>query len=88
MKAGEDPLTFISQYANRMPILHLKDMTSDGRQYFAEIGSGIIDFAPILRWGLQSGVEWFAVEQDYCSGAPMDSLAQSLEHLLMLEKTL
>lgn len=88
LKAGQDPLAFISQYASRMPILHLKDMTSDGRQYFAELGTGLIDFAPILKWGLQHGVEWFAVEQDYCPGSPLDSLATSLAHLLELEKKL
>ncbi|WP_231637468.1 sugar phosphate isomerase/epimerase family protein [Paenibacillus sp. FJAT-27812] len=87
-KAGQDPLSFIRNYANRMPILHLKDMTADSRQTFAEIGSGVIDFAPILQWGLQSGVEWFTVEQDYCPGSPMDSLALSLDYLLNLEKTL
>jgi sugar phosphate isomerase/epimerase len=87
-KAGLDPLSFIQKYAFRMPILHLKDMTADGRQYFAEIGTGLIDFAPILRWGLESGVEWFAVEQDYCPGNPMDSLALSLENLLKLEMML
>ncbi|NBC72038.1 TIM barrel protein [Paenibacillus sacheonensis] len=87
-KAGQDPLSFIRGYANRMPILHLKDMTADDRQYFAEIGSGVIDFAPILRWGLASGVEWFAVEQDYCPGSPLDSLAASLEYLLKLDETL
>lgn len=88
LKGGLDPLTFISNYANRMPILHLKDMTSDGREYFAEIGTGLIDFLPILRWGLRSGVEWFAVEQDYCPGSPLDSLALSLENLLKLEEQL
>ncbi|MFC5468513.1 sugar phosphate isomerase/epimerase family protein [Cohnella suwonensis] len=88
LKAGQDPLSFIRNYANRMPILHLKDMTADGRQTFAEIGTGLIDFAPILKWGLENGVEWFAVEQDYCPGNPMDSLATSLDHLLKLEKEL
>lgn len=85
-KADQDPLSFIEKYALRMPILHLKDMTSDGKQYFAEIGTGLIDFAPILKWGLQNGVEWFAVEQDYCPGNPMDSLALSFANLLELEK--
>jgi len=85
-KAGYDPLTFIRPYANRMPILHLKDMTADDRKTFAEIGEGIIDFAPILQWGLRNGVEWFAVEQDYCSGSPFDSLAISFDYLMKLEK--
>ncbi|MCM3749802.1 sugar phosphate isomerase/epimerase [Paenibacillus pasadenensis] len=88
LKGGQDPLGFISNYANRMPILHLKDMTSDGREYFAEIGTGLINFAPILQWGLDHGVEWFAVEQDYCPGSPLDSLALSLDNLLKLEKQL
>jgi len=87
-KAGHDPLSFISKYANRMPILHLKDMKEDENKSFAELGNGVIDFAPILRWGLDNGVEWFAVEQDYCPGSPLDSLAISLEHLLKLEKSL
>lgn len=88
LKAGHDPLSFIRNYTNRMPILHLKDMTDDGRQYFAEIGTGLIDFAPILKWGMENGVEWFAVEQDYCQGNPIDSLAISLENLFKLEKAL
>ncbi|RAP74573.1 sugar phosphate isomerase/epimerase family protein [Paenibacillus montanisoli] len=85
-KAGLDPLGYIRDYAYRMPILHLKDMTGDGRCYFAEIGNGIIDFVPILQWGESSGVEWYAVEQDYCPGSPLDSLAESFEYLMRIEK--
>lgn len=87
-KAGRDPLSFIQAYANRMPIIHLKDMTNDERRTFAEIGTGVIDFAPILAWGEQNGVEWYAVEQDVCPGKPMDSLAISLENLNKLAERL
>jgi len=80
-KADEDPLAYIRRYPNRMPILHLKDMTADGRRHFAEIGTGSIDFPPILRWGEEHGVEWYAVEQDDCPGRPMDSLAISYDRL-------
>jgi sugar phosphate isomerase/epimerase len=84
-KAGRDPLTYISQYTGRkFPILHFKDMTNDDRQYFAELGTGSIDFAPILQWGEANGVEYYAVEQDYCPGDPFDSLAQSLEYLVKI----
>ncbi|WP_411349159.1 sugar phosphate isomerase/epimerase family protein [Paenibacillus sp. WLX2291] len=83
-KAGRDPLSVISQYSGRMPILHLKDMTSDGQEYFAEIGSGMIDFVPVLQWGEQNGVQFYAVEQDYCPGSPLDSLEQSLRYLEQL----
>ncbi|WP_257345909.1 sugar phosphate isomerase/epimerase family protein [Pseudalkalibacillus decolorationis] len=80
-KGGEDPLSFIQPYANRMPIIHLKDMTGDEKQTFAEVGAGIIDFEPILKWCEQSGVEWYSVEQDVCPGNPMDSLQISLNNL-------
>ncbi|MBB6672455.1 sugar phosphate isomerase/epimerase family protein [Cohnella nanjingensis] len=84
-KAGLDPLTYIQAYANRMPILHLKDMTADEARTFAAIGTGSIDFVPILRWGERNGVEWYAVEQDYCPGPPLDSLALSFDNLMRME---
>ncbi|WP_409346678.1 sugar phosphate isomerase/epimerase family protein [Paenibacillus sp. MBLB4367] len=80
-RGGSDPVSFISPYANRMPIIHLKDMTNDERQTFAEIGTGVIDFAPILTWGEQNGIEWYCVEQDVCPGNPMDSMQISLDNL-------
>lgn len=80
-KGGADPVSFIEPYANRMPIIHLKDMTDDERQTFAEVGTGSIDFAPILTWCEQNGVEWYAVEQDICPGHPLDSLEISLKNL-------
>lgn len=80
-KAGMDPLAFIQPYANRMPIIHLKDMSNDEHRVFAEIGTGTIDFTPILSWGEESGIEWYAVEQDVCPGNPLDSLQLSLNNL-------
>jgi sugar phosphate isomerase/epimerase len=82
--AGRDPLTYISKFPGRIPILHLKDMTNDDRKYFAEIGTGSIDFEPILQWGEANGVNWYAVEQDYCPGSPFDSLEISLTHLIQM----
>lgn len=86
-KGGLDPLDYIQPYAHRMPIIHLKDMTADERQTFAEVGEGVIDFMPILQWGEENGVEWYAVEQDVCEQAPLDSLYTSLTNLKqMIEK--
>lgn len=80
-KGGQDPYAFLRKYENRMPIIHLKDMTPDDLQATAEIGTGSIDFAPILLWGEQHGIEWYAVEQDVCPGHPLDSLQVSLDNL-------
>lgn len=83
-KGGQDPVEYIAPYANRMPIIHLKDMTDDERQTFAEVGEGVIDFLPILQWGEANGVEWYAVEQDVCERAPLDCLQTSLTNLKKL----
>lgn len=85
-KFGKDPLAFMKKYVGRTPILHLKDMTADGKEFFAEVGTGLIDFKPILLWGEKTGVEWYAVEQDECSGSPFDSLEISLRNLKEMEK--
>ncbi|NGP43619.1 sugar phosphate isomerase/epimerase [Bacillaceae bacterium SIJ1] len=86
-KGGYEPLTFIEPYANRMPIIHLKDMTNDERETFAEINTGQIDFIPILKWAEANGVEWFAVEQDQCDVSGLHSLEISLSELAhLLEK--
>ena len=85
-KGGGDPLKFIRPYAGRMPIIHLKDMTADERATFAEIGTGVIEFLPILRWCELSGVEWYAVEQDSCPGDPLASLSVSLDNLRALAR--
>ncbi|MBM7837158.1 sugar phosphate isomerase/epimerase [Alkalihalobacillus xiaoxiensis] len=80
-KGGQDPLTYLQPYSGRMPIIHLKDMTTDEEQTFAEVGEGSLDFLPILRWGEQHGIEWYVVEQDVCKGPPMQSLQLSLTNL-------
>ncbi|KRE64618.1 sugar phosphate isomerase/epimerase family protein [Paenibacillus sp. Soil750] len=80
-KAGKDPAAFIRPYSRRMPTMHVKDMTDDEQQTYAEIGTGVIDFDPILIWGEQNGVEWYVVEQDVCQGNPMDCVKLSLKNL-------
>lgn len=83
-KGGRDPVGFLAPYAGRVPILHLKDMTDDEEQAFAEIGTGTIDFEAILRWGEASGVEWYVVEQDSCKTDPLECVKTSYSNLVRL----
>ncbi|MEK8128323.1 TIM barrel protein [Paenibacillus filicis] len=80
-KAGKNPAAFICPYSYRMPTMHVKDMTNDEHRTYAEIGTGVIDFDPILIWGEQNGVAWYIVEQDVCQGNPMDCVNTSLKNL-------
>lgn len=85
--AGTDPLKFLTRHAGRTPLLHLKDMHDAKTKRFAEIGSGIIDFAPILRTAASGAVEWLIVEQDGdFTGSSIDSVKASLAALQRLCK--
>ena len=87
---GADPVVWIERVQDRMPVVHLKDMvmlsSADGRgeQVMAEVGAGNMNFPAILEACRRAGVEWYAVEQDFCQGDPFDSLALSYRNLLAL----
>ncbi|MDF2715204.1 MAG: xylose isomerase [Paenibacillus sp.] len=80
-KGGYEPVEFLAPYAGRVPILHLKDMANDEEKSFAEVGTGLIDFESIIRWGEASGVEWYVVEQDDCKSDPMTCVKTSYSNL-------
>jgi sugar phosphate isomerase/epimerase len=79
---GGDPAAWIRKVANRMPVVHLKDMVIVDRQpTMAEVGEGNMNWAAILDACRESGVEWYAVEQDITPGDPFESLAISYRNL-------
>lgn len=80
-KAGEKPVEWMSRYKNRTPLIHLKDMTTDEEQYFAELGTGGVDIESVLNLGVDAGVEWWIVEQDFSRRTPFESIEISLNYL-------
>lgn len=83
--AGTDPIKFLTKHVGRTPLLHLKDMRDATSKEFIEIGSGIIDFPPILRKAAEGVVEWLIVEQDSnFTGSSLESVQTSLAALRRL----
>jgi sugar phosphate isomerase/epimerase len=79
-KAGVDPAAYIRKLGARCSLLHLKDMAPDGS--FAEVGTGVLDFAGILAAGDAVGTDWLIVEQDVCrERPPLEAVRLSLENL-------
>lgn len=78
---GDDPAEWLSRLSGRCPLVHLKDMASDAHQSFAPVGTGILDWSQILPAADRAGAVWGIVEQDTCSGDPLDSLATSFRNL-------
>lgn len=80
-KAGETPVEWMNRYRNRTPLIHLKDMTTDEEQYFAELGTGGVDIVSVINSGEDAGVEWWIVEQDFSRRTPFESIEISLNYL-------
>lgn len=92
--AGVDPTKMLETHSGRVPLVHLKDLakgtpvqydeTKVPKEAFKEIGQGGVDWARFLPAAKKAGVRYFYVEQDYCTGSPLDSLRQSRETLSRL----
>jgi len=80
-KAGQNPLDWIQRYENRTPLIHLKDMTTDDEQFFAELGTGGVDIEAVLQQGQAANVEWWVVEQDRSRRSPLESIEISMTYL-------
>jgi sugar phosphate isomerase/epimerase len=80
-KAGQDPLALFQKHPGRFPLWHVKDMSKEADQSFAEVGSGIIDFKTIFQHKDQAGMKFFFVEQDKCPGSPFDSITHSYQFI-------
>jgi sugar phosphate isomerase/epimerase len=80
-KAGENPVEWMNRYKNRTPLVHLKDMTTDGDQFFAELGTGGVDVEAVLNTGEGTGVKWWVIEQDFCRRNPLESIEISIKYL-------
>ena len=93
--AGVEPVSVLKQYANRVPLIHLKNLepgletryTEQGMPAsgFREVGNGVIDIAKVLAAAAEAGVEHYFVEQDQTPGDPLDSLRQSYDYLAKLD---
>jgi sugar phosphate isomerase/epimerase len=80
-KAGEDPIYWMKQYQEKTRLLHLKDMSTDGRQEFAELGTGGIDLEAVMKQGEKGNLDWFIVEQDVSHIGALKSAEVSINYL-------
>ncbi len=80
-RIGENPVEWLKRYHNRTPLIHLKDMTTDGEKFFAELGTGGVDLEGVINQASQSNVEWWIVEQDRSKRSPFESVQISLDFL-------
>ena len=87
-QAGQDPVTLLKRYANRIQTIHVKDRkpgfppsTQPGPQHFTEAGNGTLDWPAIWAAAYADGVRYFFVEQDTTEHPPLESLQISYDYL-------
>jgi sugar phosphate isomerase/epimerase len=62
--AGTDPETVLRDVANRVSLIHLKDMAPDDTLSDLPVGEGTLPWNTLLEAADAAGVEWFIAEQD------------------------
>lgn len=89
VRAGLDPVALIKSNPGRIKLWHVKGMsqkqpptyTTDGEQFFTEVGTGIIDYKGLFKHKKESGMETFYIEQDQVKLPVYDSIAKSLQYV-------
>lgn len=98
-RGGFNPVKVIEEYKGRVRLLHLKDYRINGAKYakmgftehlddfieYAEVGEGSLPIAECIEAGLNSGCEYFFIEQDMTyDRTPMEALKLSHDNLVKM----
>jgi sugar phosphate isomerase/epimerase len=80
-KGGQDPLEYFRRWPGRFPMVHVKDMSTDGRM--VDVGAGAIDWRAIFARRAQAGIRHYFVEHDEPAD-PIGSIRASYAYLSRL----
>lgn len=79
---GGDPLAFFRRWPGRVPMVHVKDRTAEGRM--ADVGAGTIDWRAIFAERRRAGIRHYFVEHDQPAD-PFGSVGASFRFLSELD---
>ena len=77
---GADPEALLRDLADRISLVHLKDMADDERRSDLPVGEGTMPWQSLLRAADAAGVEWFVAEQDNPRDA-LEDVQSSLRYM-------
>ncbi|MEM6965363.1 MAG: sugar phosphate isomerase/epimerase, partial [Bacteroidota bacterium] len=86
---GVDPINYLTKYANRFRLCHVKDRmktaSADEKEASCNLGTGMIDFPKILKIASDNGMKYFIMEQErYDNSTPMESAEVGADYLKRL----
>lgn len=82
-----DPIEWFKQYPDRFRLGHVKDRMANSteRDASAVLGTGIIDYAPIVKAAKEAGMQYFIVEQERYDGTtPLKAIEADAEYMKKL----
>ena len=87
--AGADPVAMMKKYADRLDLLHVKDMIKDATIpagfRSTEVGKGMIDWKPVFATAQELGVKAYFIEQEPPYLKPViESLTESRAYIASL----
>lgn len=80
--AGLDPKAILGEYAERIPLLHVKDGMVNPPSPMTAIGSGSLPVPEIINAADPNTVEWLIVELDECNCNMMEAVEKSCNYLV------
>jgi sugar phosphate isomerase/epimerase len=90
--AGLDPVKYLKQYADRISLLHVKDVRKDAvttaeevKAQTTEVGRGQIDWKRIFAACDAQRLKHYFVEQENFTGSTIDAVRTSFEYLSTLK---
>ncbi len=88
--AGEDPEAWLKKYKNRFRLCHVKDRSKspveNNSLNSVDLGTGIIDFATILKVAKANGMNFFIVEQEaYAGTTPLKAVEADAQYMKELK---
>jgi len=89
-QAGQDPVTMLTRYANRVQLLHLKDRLANfptgfimgpPAKHITELGKGTLNWQAIFAQAHKQGIRYAYVDQDDTTLPILDSLKENFAYL-------
>lgn len=79
--AGVNAAEFVARYAQRAPLLHIKDGPLELGQPHVAVGEGKMDIPAVVR-ASGGAAEWLIVELDNCATDMMEAVERSYQYLV------
>jgi sugar phosphate isomerase/epimerase len=85
--SGKDPAAYLTKYAKRISMLHIKDQKPPvagkgmGERVSTMLGKGTIDYKPIFAAAKKAGIKHYFVEQEEFDGDPLQELKVDYQYL-------